>query len=65
MKISTVDGLSMTPDETALLAAFRAMDSSTRNDALCALQSMASFRPRRGPVLALVKSNQLPRPEAV
>lgn len=62
-KLHAVVDRAMTPDEISLLAAFREMDSSTRNDALCAVQSMASFRPRRRPALTLVRSSQRQRPE--
>jgi len=57
-KLLAVDGGTITPDEAELLAAFRAMHSDGRYNALRVMQIFASNYPRARPALTLVSSGK-------
>ena len=57
-KLRAVDGRSITPEEAALLCAFRAMDSRGRDNALCAIQAIARVFGRPRPTLTLVQNSR-------
>jgi hypothetical protein len=55
-----VDAVGTSPDESALLAAFRTMDDSARSDMLPVMRSIAEQFPQRPPmVLTLVQVNMI------
>jgi hypothetical protein len=56
-KLRAVDGGSITPEEAALLRAFRAMDNRGRDNALCAVQAIARISVRPRPTLTLVPTS--------
>jgi hypothetical protein len=56
-KLCAFDSGSITPDEAALLRAFRAMDNRGRDNTLCAVQALARVYGRARPTLTLVPAS--------
>lgn len=57
-KLHAVDGGAITPEEAALLCAFRAMESRGRSNALGAVQALARVFGRARPTLTLVPTSR-------
>lgn len=53
-----VNRCTVTPDEVALLTAFRAIASDGRSDALCIMRALAEAHPCARPALMLVRGSQ-------